>query len=366
MSEVTQNNEPSGEVVVYEAPDGGPRVEVVVGDETVWLTSRQMSELFQTTTRNVELHAENAYAEGELDEGTTAKESFVVRSEGDRQVRRRIRHYNLDMVISVGYRVKSRRGTQFRIWANGVLRDHLLRGYTLNEKRLLARGVEFDQAVALLTTTLRKHEALTPEGQAVLDVVQHYARTWRMLRAYDEDQLSSAPGQTSAPIASLDLATARETIRTLRDDMVARGENPGMFGQERGDALESILLSIEQTWGGEALYPTIESRAALLRDQESPAHRREQADGLAVVSRLPAPEQRPGRIHGAAAVLGHGARRPGPARGRERGVAQGPRDPPDPQPVGRGSPVVADLVRPVLRPLDRTAPGEDGVPRISS
>lgn len=264
MSEVTQNNEPSGEVVVYEAPDGGPRVEVVVGDQTVWLTSRQMSELFQTTTRNVELHAENAYAEGELDEGTTAKESFVVRSEGDRQVRRRIRHYNLDMVISVGYRVKSRRGTQFRIWANGVLRDHLLRGYTLNEKRLLARGVEFDQAVALLTTTLRKHEAITPEGQAILDVVQHYARTWRMLRAYDEDRLSSAPGQTSAPIASLDLATARETIRTLRDDMVARGENPGMFGQERGDALESILLSIEQTWGGEALYPTIESRAAHL------------------------------------------------------------------------------------------------------
>lgn len=264
MSESAQINEPAGEVVVYEAPDGGPRVEVVVGDETVWLTSRQMSELFQTTTRNVELHAGNAYAKGELDEGTTAKESFVVRSEGDRQVRRRIRHYNLDMVISVGYRVKSRRGTQFRIWANGVLRDHLLRGYTLNEKRLLARGVEFDQAVALLTMTLRKHEVLTPEGQAVLDVVQHYARSWRMLRAYDEDQLSSAPGQTSAPIASLDLAAARETIHTLRDDMVARGENPGMFGQERGDALESILLSIEQTWGGEALYPTIESRAAHL------------------------------------------------------------------------------------------------------
>ena len=264
MSEVTQNNEPSGEIVVYEAPDGGPRVEVVVGDETVWLTSRQMSVLFQTTTRNVELHAQNAYAEAELDAGTTAKESFVVRSEGDRQVRRRIRHYNLDMVISVGYRVKSRRGTQFRIWANNVLRDHLLRGYSLNEKRLLARGVEFDQAVALLTATLHKNEALTPEGQAILEVVRHYAQTWRMLRAYDEDQLSSAPGKTSAPTASLDIAAARQAIRTMRDDMVARGESPGMFGQERGDALESILLNIEQTWGGEALYPTIESRAAHL------------------------------------------------------------------------------------------------------
>ena len=140
-------------------------------------------------------------------------------------------YYNLDVVISVGYRVKSRRGTQFRIWANGVLRDHLLRGYTLNEKRLLARGVEFDQAVALLTATLRKSEALTPEGQAILEVVQHYAQTWRMLRAYDEDQLSSTPGQTSAPTASLDIATAREAIRTMRDDMVARGEATGMFGQ---------------------------------------------------------------------------------------------------------------------------------------
>ena len=187
-----------------------------------------------------------------------------VQGEGRRQVSRSIDYYNLDAILSVGYRVNSRRGTQFRIWANGVLKDHLLRGYTLNEKRLLARGVEFDRAVALLTATLRKNEVLTAEGQVILDVVQHYAQTWRILRAYDEDQLSSAPGQTSAPTASLDIATAREAIRTMRDAMVARGENPGMFGQERGDALESLLLNIEQTWGGEALYPTIESRAAHL------------------------------------------------------------------------------------------------------
>lgn len=193
-----------------------------------------MAELFDTTSQNVGMHVRNTFSEGELEEGSTTKESFVVRSEGDRKVRRRIQHYNLDVVISIGYRVKSKRGTQFRIWANRVLRDHLLRGYTLNEKRLLARGVEFDQAVALLTATLRKNETLTPEGQAILDVVQHYAQTWRTLRAYDEDQLSSAPGQTSAPTATIDIATAREAIRIMRDDMVARGENPGMFGQERG------------------------------------------------------------------------------------------------------------------------------------
>lgn len=259
MNERAQITEPAGEVVVYEAPDGGVHVEVIVGDETVWLTQAQMVDLFGRGQSVIARHIGNVFAEGELPR------------EGSMQILHRTpdggrpaTFYNLDVIISVGYRVKSKRGTQFRIWATSVLRDHLMRGWTINEKRLLARGVDFDQTVALLTTTLRNQQLVTAEGQAVLEVVQHYARTWRMLRAYDEDQLSSAPGQTSAPIASLDLATARETIRTLRDDMVARGENPGMFGQERGDALESILLSIGQTWGGEALYPTIESRAAHL------------------------------------------------------------------------------------------------------
>ncbi len=253
-----------GEIVVYEGPDGGPRVEVVVGDDTVWLTQRQMADLFDTSVPTINEHIKNAFLEGEIAEQATIQESLIVRSEGARQVRRRIHHYNLDVIISVGYRVKSRRGTQFRIWANGVLRDHLLRGYTINEKRLLARGVEFDQAVALLSSTLRNQRLVTDEGKAVLEVVEHYARTWRILRAYDEDELSSTPGQTSAPSATLDITSARDAIRTLHDSIIARGEDPGLFGQERGDGLESVLLNIEQTWGGEPLYPTIESRAAHL------------------------------------------------------------------------------------------------------
>lgn len=253
-----------GEVVVYEAPDGGPRVEVVVQDETVWLTQRQMADLFGTTVANVSLHARNAFEEGELREEATVKESLMVRTEGKRRVRRRIRRYNLDVIISVGYRVKSKRGTQFRIWANGVLRDYLLHGYALNERRLLARGVEFDQAVALLVSTLERRELVTAEGQAVLDVIRRYARTWRILRAYDDGALSASPARTLEPLASLDLETARWAIRMLRDDIVERGEEPGLFGQERGDALESILLNIEQTWDGNPLYPTVESRAAHL------------------------------------------------------------------------------------------------------
>ena len=320
MSETGAAQGPTGDIVVYEAPDGGARVEVLVGDDTVWLTQKQMADLFNTGTRNVGIHIQNAYREGELAEGATAKDSFAVQSEGGGPVRRRIQHYNLDVIISVGYRIKSKRGTQFRIWATNTLRDHLIRGYTLNEKRLRDRGVEIEQAVTLLSSTLRNQELVTDQGQAVLEVVQRYARSWRMLRAYDEDQLSAAPDRTSAPIAALDITAARATIRTLRDDMLGRGENPGMFGQERDDALESILLNIEQTWSGELLYPTIESRVrapALLRHQGPPAFRRQQADRIAAIPRLPTPEQRAARVGRPAAVLGHRARGARPARRRE-------------------------------------------------
>lgn len=260
MTEETETTAPTGEVVVYEAPDGDARVEVVVGDDTVWLTQAQMVDLFGRDVSVVARHIQNVFAEGELSRETSLQ--ILQTSPGTKG--RPTTYYNLDVVISVGYRVKSKRGTQFRIWATNVLRDHLIQGYTLNEKRLQAKGVEFEQALALLSATLRNQELVTDEGQAILEVVQRYARTWRMLRAYDEDQLSDAPAQTSAPLATLDISAARATIRTFRDDMVNRGEDPGLFGQERGDALESLLLNIEQTWGGVPLYPTIESRAAHL------------------------------------------------------------------------------------------------------
>jgi hypothetical protein len=246
MTQETDQTEPKGEVVVYEAPDGDARVEVILGDDTVWLTQAQMVDLFGRDVSVVARHIQNVFTEGELPRETSLQILQTNAGKG-----RPTTFYNLDVVISVGYRVKSKRGTQFRIWATNVLRDHLIRGYTLNEKRLLARGIEFDEAVDLLTNTLRRHELVTGDGQAVLEVIQHYARTWRMLRAYDDDDLPPNPGGASAPTASLDLATARAAIRSMRDEMVARGETTGLFGQERGDALDSILFNLEQTVFGE-------------------------------------------------------------------------------------------------------------------
>ena len=122
-------------VVVYETPDGEMRVDVRLDQETVWLTQRQMSEVFQTSSDNVGLHLKNVFADGELEESATTEDFSVVQAEGKRQVRRALKHYNLDAIISVGYRVNSKRGVQFRQWATHTLRDHLVRGYTVHKQR---------------------------------------------------------------------------------------------------------------------------------------------------------------------------------------------------------------------------------------
>jgi hypothetical protein len=126
-----------GEIVIYRTEDGKATFEVKLEEQTVWLTQAQMAKLFQTTKQNVSLHIQNLFGENELEQKSTVKESLTVRREGGREVARKLEHYNLDVIISVGYRVKSKRGTQFRIWATNVLRDHLVKGYTLNRKALL-------------------------------------------------------------------------------------------------------------------------------------------------------------------------------------------------------------------------------------
>jgi hypothetical protein len=146
----------------------------------------QMAELFGTSTDNISLHLKNIYKEDELDEFVTTEDFSIVRQEGKRQVRRYIKHYNLDAIISVGYRVSSKRATQFRQWATRVLKAHLVQGYTLNQQRLQERGIEFEQAVDLLSRTLTNQGLISPEGEAVASVIADYARSWSLLQGYDE------------------------------------------------------------------------------------------------------------------------------------------------------------------------------------
>ena len=255
---------PGGEVIVYESREGEARVDVRLDQETVWLTQRQMAEVFHTSTDNVSLHLKNIYATGELGEAATTEDFSVVRSEGQRKVRRGIRHYNLDAIISIGYRVNSKRAVRFRQWATRTLREHLVSGYTLNERRLAERGLdEAQQTLQLLARTLRNQALVDETGQSVLDLITKYADTWRLLLEYDEDRLATPAGAKPARSA-LDLDTAVTAIETFRHDLAEKGEATTLFGNRRGDALEAILGNVEQTMFGEPLYRSSGEKAAIL------------------------------------------------------------------------------------------------------
>lgn len=251
-----------GEIIIYESDDSS--VEVRLDRETVWLTQRQMSELFATSTDNISLHIKNIYGDGELDTESTTEDFSAVQKEGNRHIRRTLKHYNLDAVISVGYRINSKRGVRFRQWATTLLKQHLIQGYTVNQRRLAEKGLsEMEQAMALLSRTLQRHELVTDEGKAILEVVSRYAKSWSLLLQYDEDRLG-LPKDRHGAGKSLDYLQAQAAITVLKSDLTGRGEATDLFGREREHAIQSILGNLDQTFGGQDLYPSVEEKAAHL------------------------------------------------------------------------------------------------------
>jgi len=248
-------------VIIYRTNDGQAQLDVHLTEDTVWLTQAQMTALFVRDKRTIFEHIRNVFKEGELVENAVVRKSRTTAGDGKAY---ETNSYNLDVIISVGYRVKSPRGTQFRIWATSVLKDHLLNGYSLNHKRLAEKGLaDMEQAVALLSRTLQRHELVTDEGKAVLEVVGRYARTWALLLRYDEDRLE-LPKKSHPPKQSLDYGRTGESIKALKDDLLARGEASGLFGQEREHHLQGILGNLDQTFGGRELYGSVEEKAAHL------------------------------------------------------------------------------------------------------
>jgi prophage maintenance system killer protein len=250
-----------GEIILYQSEDGRSVMDVHLKDETVWLTQTQMVELFQRDKRTISEHIRNVFKEGELVETAVVRDFRTTASDGKTY---RTNFYNLDVVISVGYRVKSQRGTQFRIWATSVLKEHLVRGYTLNQRRLAEKGMaELKQTMSLLATTLESYELVSDEGRAVLEVINRYARAWRLLLEYDEERLP-VPAARHEPGAWLRLDEVRRAIGALKNELAARGEATDLFGQERGHGLAGILGAVHQSFGGQDLYPSIEEKAAHL------------------------------------------------------------------------------------------------------
>lgn len=246
-------------VVLYQAEDGQTKLDVRLHEETVWLTQAQMAELFQRDQSVISRHVNNVFKEGELSRESTMQKMHNAFSDKPTAL------YNLDVVISVGYRVKSLRGTQFRIWASSVLKEYLVKGYALNQQRLAEQGVaEVRGVLDLLTTTLEQHQLADETGLAVVELVRRYGLSWQLLLQYDEDRLTLPSGLNRRELESFDLAVVRRGIGCLREELATRGEATDLFGRERGESLAGILGAIHQTFGGEDLYPSIEEKAAHL------------------------------------------------------------------------------------------------------
>ena len=247
-------------IIIYQTADGVTNLEVKMDYDTVWLTQAQMVELFQTTKQNVSLHVNNVYKECELEEKSTVKEYLTVQNEGKRSVRRMVKYYNLDVIISVGYRVKSQRGTQFRIWANRVLKDYLVKGYAVNERIHKEQIGELRQLVGMLGRTIQNQPLLSnDETNALFNVVTDYTYALDTLDSYDYQRLTVSDTTSEAAFhATYD--NAMQAILSLKERF---GES-ALFGNEKDDSFKSSIGQIYQTFDGVELYPSTEEKAAML------------------------------------------------------------------------------------------------------
>ncbi len=238
-------------IVIYQSPDG-IRVDVKLDRETVWLTQKQIAQLLDTERSVVTKHLRNIFKSGELIEDSVSANFAQTAADGKTY---QTAFYNLDAVISVGYRVNSKRGTQFRIWATSVLRDHLLKGYTVNERRLK----ELNQAIRLIADVAGRRELSGDEAKALLSVVADYSFALDLLDDYDHQRVA-VPVRTPGVVVSLDYSEARRIADRLREKF----SSSALFGIEKDNGLKGALGAVMQTFGGKDLYPTLEQKAAHL------------------------------------------------------------------------------------------------------
>jgi len=249
-------------IIIYEGADKAVEVRLDAEQETVWVTQAQMAELFDVKPQNITMHLKNVFEEGELVEEATCKDFLQVQQEGGRKVKRKRKHYSLDAVISVGYRVSSARATRFRIWATRTLREHLTRGWTLNRQRFEENARELEAALALVRKTAQSPELTTDSGRGLVEILSRYAQTFLLLQRYDEGLLTDPQAQPGGTLPSLD--EARTALDGLKAELMARGEATDLFARDRGDGLDSLLGNLDQSVFGEPAYPTVEAKAAHL------------------------------------------------------------------------------------------------------
>ena len=238
----------NNEIVLFRAKDGAVSLPVRMDADTVWLTRMQMADLFGVTPQNITIHLKNVYSAGELDRSATSKDFLLVQNEGGRDITRSVNCYNLDAIISVGYRVNSARATQFRIWATSVLREYLLRGYAVNRERIRQLGQ---------TVEVMKRVANSLDAEQVLDVVKTYSTALDLLDGYDHQTI----GKPKTKGRSVEITY--EECREFIDSMKFTADSP-LFGNEKDGSFKSALGAVYQSFGGKDLYPSSQEKAANL------------------------------------------------------------------------------------------------------
>ena len=245
------------ELAFFETDDGS--IEVRVEQETVWLSQDQMARIFERERSVITKHLRNVFRDGELAEEAVCANFAHTAADGKTY---QTKFFNLDAILSVGYRVNSKRGIHFRQWASRILKEHLTRGYTLDRQRLEHNARELEAALLLVRRTLSNAELVHDAGSGLAEIVVRYTQTFLWLQRYDEGLLTDPRGHPGGALPAV--GEARAGIATLKADLVAKGQASALFGNERDDGLAALLGNLDQTVFGEPAYPTLESRAAHL------------------------------------------------------------------------------------------------------
>lgn len=248
-----------GEIIIYETKDGETSIDVRMEEETVWLTQAQMVDLFQTTKQNVSLHINNVYKENELEKNSTVKEYLTVQNEGRRLIRRNVKYYNLDVIISVGYRVKSQRGTQFRIWANSVLKRYLTQGFAIKENATQIQLQNLSSMLEILSKSIENESISIDETQNLLRIIKDFSYGLDTLDKYDNQVLEVEKTTESEDEFKINYENASQVIQDLKKKFNASQ----LFGNEKDSSFKSSVNTIYQTFDGKELYPSIEEKAAM-------------------------------------------------------------------------------------------------------
>ena len=260
MADIDVHNANRGEIIIYRAEDNTVQLDVRMENETVWLNLNQMAMLFDRDKSVISRHIRDVFRERELSKEATVAKNATVQIEGGRAIVRQMDYYNLDVIISVGYRVKSQRGVQFRQWANKILKDYLVKGYAINEKLRREQLSDLRQLVQIVGRTMQsKSVESEDETQAIFDVVLDYTYALDTLDNYDYERLTVKETTPEARFHAT-YENAMQTIAALREKF----GGSTLFGNEKDDSFKSSIGQIYQTFGGKDLYPSVEEKAAML------------------------------------------------------------------------------------------------------